>query len=60
MRGHQLMPDSMRETASGQLPAASGKVARLAGGLSNGLSKLAAHALLECVLNTPAFATRAV
>ena len=34
--------------------AASGKVARLAVGLSDGLSKLAAHALLESVLNTPA------
>lgn len=42
----QLIPDEVRE-------AASGKVARLAVGMSDGLSKLAAHALLEPVLSTP-------
>ena len=42
----QLSPDEVREAASGQ-------VARLAVGLSDGLSKLAAHALLEPVLATP-------
>jgi LysR family transcriptional regulator, transcriptional activator of nhaA len=42
----QLIPDEVRE-------AASGKVARLAVGLSDGISKLAAHALLEPVLATP-------
>ncbi len=42
----QLLPDEVRE-------AASGKVARLAVGLSDGLSKLAAHALLQPVLATP-------
>lgn len=42
----QLIPDEVRE-------AASGKVARLAVGMSDGLSKLAAHALLEPVLGTP-------
>ncbi len=42
----QLIPDEVRE-------AASGKVARLAVGLSDGLSKLAAHALLKPVLDTP-------
>lgn len=42
----QVIPDEVRA-------AASGKVARLAVGLSDGISKLAAHALLEPVLNTP-------
>jgi len=42
----QLIPDEVHE-------AASGKVARLAVGLSDGISKLAAHALLEPVLATP-------
>lgn len=42
----QAIPDEVRE-------AASGKVARLAVGLSDGISKLAAHALLEPVLATP-------
>lgn len=42
----QAIPDEVRE-------AASGKVARLAIGLSDGISKLAAHALLEPVLATP-------
>jgi LysR family transcriptional regulator, transcriptional activator of nhaA len=42
----QLIPDEVRE-------AASGKLARLAVGLSDGISKLAAHALLEPVLATP-------
>jgi LysR family transcriptional activator of nhaA len=42
----QSIPDEVRE-------AASGKVARLAVGLSDGISKLAAHALLEPVLATP-------
>jgi LysR family transcriptional activator of nhaA len=42
----QGIPDEVRE-------AASGKVARLAVGLSDGISKLAAHALLEPVLATP-------
>lgn len=42
----QGIPDEVRE-------AATGKVARLAVGLSDGLSKLAAHALLEPVLATP-------
>ena len=42
----QMIPDQVRE-------AASGKVARLAIGLSDGISKLAAHALLEPVLATP-------
>lgn len=42
----QMIPDEVRE-------AASGKVARLAVGLSDGISKLAAHALLESVLETP-------
>ncbi|MEN9315985.1 MAG: hypothetical protein RIS35_2378 [Pseudomonadota bacterium] len=42
----QLIPDEVRE-------AASGRVARLAVGLSDGLSKLAAHALLAPVLTTP-------
>jgi LysR family transcriptional activator of nhaA len=39
----QVIPDEVRE-------AASGKVARLAVGFSDGISKLAAHALLEPVL----------
>jgi DNA-binding transcriptional LysR family regulator len=43
----QVIPDEVRE-------AASGKVARLAVGLSDGMSKLAAHALLAPVLDTPA------
>lgn len=43
----QLIPEEVRE-------AASGKVARLAVGLSDGISKLAAHALLAPVLATPA------
>ncbi|QHE84518.1 LysR family transcriptional regulator [Hydrogenophaga sp. BPS33] len=42
----QGIPDEVRE-------AANGKVARLAVGLSDGISKLAAHALLEPILNTP-------
>jgi LysR family transcriptional regulator, transcriptional activator of nhaA len=42
----QGIPDEVRE-------AASGKVARLAVGLSDGISKLAAHALLEPILSTP-------
>jgi LysR family transcriptional activator of nhaA len=42
----QLLPDEVRE-------AASGRVARLAVGMSDGISKLAAHALLEPVLATP-------
>jgi LysR family transcriptional activator of nhaA len=42
--GH-LVPDEVRE-------AASGKVARLAVGLSDGLSRLAAHSLLQSVLAT--------
>lgn len=42
----QLIPDEVRE-------AAGGKVARLSVGLSDGLSKLAAHALLAPVLATP-------
>jgi LysR family transcriptional activator of nhaA len=42
----QCVPDEVRE-------AASGKLARLAVGLSDGLSKLAAHALLSPVLGTP-------
>lgn len=42
----QAIPDEVRE-------ATSGKVARLAIGLSDGISKLAAHALLEPVLATP-------
>ncbi|MGM9513611.1 LysR family transcriptional regulator [Roseateles sp. DB2] len=42
----QGIPDEVRE-------AANGKVARLAVGLSDGISKLAAHALLEPVLSTP-------
>jgi LysR family transcriptional activator of nhaA len=43
--GHGI-PDEVRQ-------AASGKVARLAVGLSDGISRLAAHALLEPVLGTP-------
>jgi LysR family transcriptional activator of nhaA len=42
----QMIPDEVREAASGQ-------VARLAVGFSDGISKLAAHALLEPVLGTP-------
>jgi len=42
----QAIPDEVRA-------AASGKVARLAVGFSDGISKLAAHALLEPVLATP-------
>jgi len=42
----QLIPEEVRE-------AASGKVVRLAVGLSDGISKLAAHALLAPVLATP-------
>ena len=42
----QGIPDEVRE-------AASGKVARLAVGFSDGISKLAAHALLAPVLATP-------
>jgi LysR family transcriptional activator of nhaA len=42
----QAIPEEVRE-------AASGKVARLAVGMSDGISKLAAHALLEPVLATP-------
>ena len=44
----QMIPDQVRE-------AASGKVARLAIGMSDGISKLAVNALLEPVLATPAF-----
>lgn len=43
----QLIPEEVRE-------AASGKVVRLAVGLSDGISKLAAHALLAPILETPA------
>ena len=43
----QTIPEAVRE-------AASGKVARLAVGFSDGISKLAAHALLEPILATPA------
>ena len=42
----QAIPDEVRA-------AASGKVARLAVGLSDGISKLAAHSLLEPILKTP-------
>lgn len=42
----QLIPGEVRE-------AATTKIARLAVGLSDGISKLAAHALLEPVLGTP-------
>jgi LysR family transcriptional regulator, transcriptional activator of nhaA len=42
----QQLPDEVRE-------AVAGPVARLSVGLSDGLSKLAAHALLEPVLDTP-------
>lgn len=42
----QALPDEVHEAASGQ-------VVRLAVGLSDGLSKLAAHALLAPVLDTP-------
>lgn len=42
----QCIPDEVRQAASGQ-------VARLAVGFSDGISKLAAHALLEPVLTTP-------
>ena len=42
----QVIPEEVRE-------AASGKVARLAVGLTDGISKLAAHALLAPVLATP-------
>lgn len=42
----QLIPGEVRE-------AATAKIARLAVGLSDGISKLAAHALLEPVLGTP-------
>ena len=42
----QGLPDEVREAASGQ-------VARLAVGLSDGISKLTAHALLQPVLSTP-------
>ena len=42
----QGIPDEVRK-------AASGKVARLTVGLSDGMSKLAAHTLLEPVLSTP-------
>ncbi len=42
----QLIPEEVRQ-------ASSGKVARLAVGLSDGISKLAAHALLAPVLATP-------
>ena len=42
----EVIADEVREAASGQ-------VARLAVGLSDGISKLAAHALLEPVLATP-------
>lgn len=43
----QAIPDAVRE-------AASGRVARLAVGLADGISKLAAHAILAPVLDTPA------
>jgi LysR family transcriptional activator of nhaA len=43
----QRIPEEVRE-------AATGKVARLALGLSDGISKLAAHALLAPILETPA------
>ena len=46
----QLLPDEVRE-------AASGRVARLAVGMSDGISKLAAHALLEDVYKRQAFTT---
>lgn len=42
----QAIPEAVRE-------AASGKVARLAVGFSDGISKLAAHAMLEPILATP-------
>lgn len=42
----QTIPDEVRE-------AASGKVARIAVGFCDGISKLAAHALLEPILGTP-------
>ncbi len=42
----QAIPEEVRE-------AATGKLARLAVGLSDGISKLAAHALLEPILATP-------
>ncbi len=42
----QVIPEEVREAASGQ-------IARLAVGLSDGISKLAAHALLQPVLATP-------
>lgn len=42
----QAIPEDVRE-------AATGKVARLAVGFSDGISKLAAHALLEPILATP-------
>jgi LysR family transcriptional activator of nhaA len=42
----QVIPEEVRQ-------AATGPVARLAVGLSDGLSKLAAHALLEPILTTP-------
>jgi len=42
----QLIPDEVRE-------AASGKSARLAIGMSDGISKLAVHALLDPILATP-------
>ncbi|AKM30032.1 LysR family transcriptional regulator [Pandoraea faecigallinarum] len=42
----QAIPDEVRE-------AASGRVARLAVGLADGISKLAAHAILAPVLDTP-------
>ncbi|MEY4754848.1 MAG: hypothetical protein RJA44_2523 [Pseudomonadota bacterium] len=42
----QVIPDEVREAASGQ-------VVRLAVGFSDGISKLAAHALLEPILGTP-------
>ena len=42
----QALPEEVRE-------AASGKVARLAVGFSDGISKLAAHVLLEPILGTP-------
>ena len=42
----QMIPDQVRE-------AASGKLARLAVGMSDGISKLAVHALLQPVLATP-------
>jgi LysR family transcriptional activator of nhaA len=59
--GHQLLKPAGRGVAltDAAIPeevreAASGKVARLAVGLSDGISKLAAHALLEPILATPA------